>query len=302
MPATSLEFTPHGKRGMSCVLTTFKGWELKVSGELDEAVPAFAGHPELTRNQVITTNVWAFACSEKERRLARQSERRRHFEKRAKLHSELARNVADLVECVGQRSRRAWCSACFHLTTHTKVEGRLEVPTYICGSCGAATLTCAAPRCPNMATRGFGAIRVPRFCAEHRHEIPSFKRGRQRLREISDFEAFVRPEKANLARMTKVGVGALVAAGAMTGVGLAAAPLVGGALGSLVGGYSGAAATSYGLALLGGGSLAAGGLGMAGGTVVVMAAGGALGSYMGASLTNAHAREDTSFAIEKLAD
>ena len=52
---------------------------------------------------------------------------------------------------------------------------------------------------------------------------------------------------------------------------------MGGALGTLVGGYSGAAATSYGLALLGGGSLAAGGFGMAGGAAVVGVVGGGLG-------------------------
>jgi hypothetical protein len=64
--------------------------------------------------------------------------------------------------------------------------------------------------------------------------------------------------------------------------------------------YSGAAATSYGLALLGGGSLAAGGLGMAGGTIVVSALGGALGGALGASVTNAYVREDKSFYIEML--
>ena len=81
---------------------------------------------------------------------------------------------------------------------------------------------------------------------------------------------------------------------------LIAAPAIGGAVGTLIGGYSGAAATSYGLALLGGGSLAAGGLGMAGGTVVVAAVGGALGGALGASVTNAYVREDKSFHIEML--
>ncbi len=71
-------------------------------------------------------------------------------------------------------------------------------------------------------------------------------------------------------------------------------------LGTLVGGYSGAAATSYGLALIGGGSLATGGFGMAGGTAVVMAVGGGLGGAIGAGLSNAYVREDKSFAIEKL--
>jgi pimeloyl-ACP methyl ester carboxylesterase len=81
---------------------------------------------------------------------------------------------------------------------------------------------------------------------------------------------------------------------------LAAAPAIGGAVGTLVGGYSGAAAASYGLALLGGGSVAAGGLGMAGGAAVVAALGGALGGGLGASVANAYLSEDKSFHIERL--
>src|SRR5690606_23816990 len=81
-----------------------------------------------------------------------------------------------------------------------------------------------------------------------------------------------------------------------------AAPAIGGAIGSLgmFGGFSGAAATSHGLALLGGGSLAAGGLGVAGGTTVVTAVGGAVGGTLGASVSNAYLREDKSFRIELL--
>ena len=151
-----------------------------------------------------------------------------------------------------------------------------------------------------MATRGFGQARIPRYCAEHRHDLPSFERANARLKEVSDYQGLFRYDKANLARTTKVAGTALVAAGAMTGVGLVAAPLVGGMLGTLVGGYSGAAATSYGLALIGGGSLATGGFGMAGGTAVVMAVGGGLGGAIGAGLSNAYVREDKSFAIDEI--
>jgi hypothetical protein len=68
----------------------------------------------------------------------------------------------------------------------------------------------------------------------------------------------------------------------------------------MFGGFSGAAATSHGLALLGGGSLAAGGLGVAGGTTVVTAVGAAVGGTLGASVSNAYLREDKSFRIELL--
>jgi hypothetical protein len=63
--------------------------------------------------------------------------------------------------------------------------------------------------------------------------------------------------------------------------GWVAAPAVGQVLGGLMGLY-GAAATSYGLALLGGGSLAAGGLGMAGGMWLVTGAGVLIGGGAGA--------------------
>lgn len=46
--------------------------------------------------------------------------------------------------------------------------------------------------------------------------------------------------------------------------------------------------------------MAAGGLGMAGGTAVVTAVGAAVGGTLGASVTNAYVREDSSFKIELL--
>lgn len=60
-----------------------------------------------------------------------------------------------------------------------------------------------------------------------------------------------------------------------------AAPAIGGFIGATFLGLSGAAATSAGLALLGGGSLASGGLGMAGGILLVKL--GTSGLYRGAS-------------------
>jgi len=63
---------------------------------------------------------------------------------------------------------------------------------------------------------------------------------------------------------------------------LIAAPYMAGFIGSFMG-FGGAAATSAGLAFLGGGSLAAGGLGMSGGYVVLMAGGAILGYGSGTS-------------------
>lgn len=82
---------------------------------------------------------------------------------------------------------------------------------------------------------------------------------------------------------------------AIAPIALFAAPLIGGAIG-VAAGLSGAAATSQGLAILGGGSLAIGGLGMAGGmwvvtgTATVVAVLGAGGSQLLLQLGAANAK------------
>ena len=86
--------------------------------------------------------------------------------------------------------------------------------------------------------------------------------------------------KGSVARSTKLAMlGGSVLLSVVT-VG-AAAPAIGGFIGATFLGLSGAAATSAGLALLGGGSLASGGLGMAGGIVLVKL--GTSGVYKGAT-------------------
>lgn len=59
-----------------------------------------------------------------------------------------------------------------------------------------------------------------------------------------------------------------------------AAPIIGGAIGAAMG-LSGAAATSAGLAFLGGGAIAVGGAGMAGGTLAIIGGGAILGGVSG---------------------
>lgn len=303
MPDSSLVFAPVGQRGMRVTLRTRLGWELAAEGNLDEAKPTYTGAERLAGNKVIATNLWAYACAEKERRVRKNSETRAELEKAAEAHAEMTRNIADLVDRLGRERREDWCSGCFERRDHRRVEGgSLSVPTYLCQGCGVATSPCVAPRCSNMATRGFGSIRIPRYCGEHRHDVPSFEHGADRIDDLADYAELLKFRKSNLARTSKTAGLAVIAAGAMTGVGLAAAPLIGGFVGTTLGGYSGAAATSYGLALLGGGPIAGGGLGMAGGTAVVAVVGGGLGGAMGAGLSSAYVGEDKSFDIEKLTD
>lgn len=91
-------------------------------------------------------------------------------------------------------------------------------------------------------------------------------------------------------------------AGVVAPLAFVSAPAIGGALGAWGTNLTGAAATSHGLAILGGGPLAAGGMGMAGGVSVVTATGSALGGALGATVTAAYAGDDKSFKIVKLRD
>ena len=68
-------------------------------------------------------------------------------------------------------------------------------------------------------------------------------------------------------------------------------------IGSTFLGLSGAAATSAGLALLGGGAISAGGLGMAGGTIAIMVGGAIIGYGVGNSKYKTHIRGLSNEAI-----
>lgn len=116
------------------------------------------------------------------------------------------------------------------------------------------------------------------------------------------YEELFKYEKHNAAKATKLAA-ATVGAGVVLGpIAYMAAPVIGGALGAsaIGGGLSGAAATSHGLAMLGGGAIASGGAGMAGGVVVVTAAGVGLGGATGMSVASAYVRQDKSFRIQRL--
>jgi pimeloyl-ACP methyl ester carboxylesterase len=139
-----------------------------------------------------------------------------------------------------------------------------------------------------------------RYCAAHRHEIPSFEKLTERLATLADSAGWLKFESRNATRITKVAGGTIGAAIVVAPMAFFAAPVVGAALGSsaLGGGLTGAAATGHGLAMLGGGAVATGGLGMAGGTVVVTATGTALGGALGATTVAAYAGADKSFRME----
>lgn len=303
MATDAVIFKPVSHDGMICEVRSPFGLLLRLEGTITAVEPRVEGDPAMTGNPALIHNAWAYAKNEKLFRRFKDEKKKQSYRKLADAHADVAAEIAKLVDGLGGDTRPGWCSACYARTTHRKVKtGRLSLPAYLCETCGGPTLKCAAPQCDNLATRGAGSVRIPRFCAEHRHELPSFERAADKIATVDDYEQLRVFDKSNLSRGSKYAMAGAFAAGVVGTGGLLAAPAVGGAIGTLVGGYAGAAATSYGLAMLGGGAVAAGGLGMVGGTYVIAAAGAALGSALGASITNAYVSEDKSFAIEKFRD
>lgn len=300
-----------------------QGAKLALRGDLTDLEPTVEIGGVLEHNPALLSNMWAHAKTWYEAHATSQADalaesdpeaqkaalkdaedRKRAAEKRAEAYAKVAQWIADVADDVSPyEPKDAWCSSCYFKTEHRKSNRPAgQLPVYVCQGCGSPTLPCVAPGCDNMAVRERGALRVPQYCAEHRHDIPGFEKAHERVAELHDYEELLTYEKPDLNRASKlvaVGVAGLTAAAP---VALLAAPAIGGAIGSLgmFGGFSGAAATSHGLALLGGGSVAVGGLGVAGGTSVVTAVGGAVGGALGASVSNAYLREDKSFRIELL--
>lgn len=303
MTSDAVSFTPVSHDGMICEVRSPLGLLLRLTGTITAVEPTVEGDSPMTSNLALVHNAWAYAKNEKLFRRFKDETKKESHRKQADAHADVAAEIAKLIDGLSDDTRTGWCSACYARTDHRKVKtGRISVPAYLCATCGGPTLTCAAPQCDNMATRGSGSVRIPRFCAEHRHELPSFARASDKIDTVDQYEKLRVFDKSNLSRGSKYAMAGVFAAGVVGTGGLLAAPAVGGAIGTLVGGYTGAAAASYGLAMLGGGAVAAGGLGMVGGTYVVAAAGAALGGALGASITNGYVSEDKSFAIEKFRD
>lgn len=286
---------------LECRATSPRDKTLKLTGAVEDVEPSVEGSEDLEANRALLHNAWAYAKFTFRKVSLPTPEEQQQADRLARAHKRIAEWITDLADDVTDQTRSGWCSDCFTYASHRKTKRPAgQLAAYLCGTCGAPTLPCAGPGCKNMAARGRGGIRIPRYCAEHRHNIPSFTRADDKIDSLVDYKQFLTYDKPNLSRITKLTSVGLVGIALGFPAALLAAPAIGGAVGTLVGGFSGAAATSWGLALLGGGSLAAGGLGMAGGTMVVAALGGALGGSLGAWATNAYVREDKSFHIEML--
>jgi hypothetical protein len=192
-------------------------------------------------------------------------------------------------------SENSYCSWCFVKTRHTlKKHNLLTRNIYICSKCNGRTVECRY--CKNMA-RG-GDKWDDECCAVHDGSIADFRTLKIPLSDITKLRRITKRSGKNMVKVGKIAGGVGAVAVVATGVGAVAAPAIGGAIGSL-GGLSGAAATSHGLAVLGGGALSAGGLGMAGGTVAVALTVGSLGGVGGGILVNKYVGDIQGFDIKK---
>lgn len=285
---------------LECVVTPPKGEPLTLTGAAADPIPQFE-KTGLGTHAFLVDHAWAYALSRYQAVNLPDLEQQRIAEKRAEDARKVTQWVADLAADLSDEEKFGWCSACIEQHGHRKVKRTVgQLPAYLCNGCGTPTWSCTGLGCKNMAVRDRTALKAQPYCAEHRHDIPGFAKAEGKLAALNEYEEFLTFDKPNLARNTKmvgmIGAGvALISPLAFYG-----APVIGGAIGAALGGYSGAAATSFGLALLGGGSLAAGGLGMVGGTYVVAGLGATLGGSLGASIMNAYVRQDKSFHIEML--
>lgn len=285
---------------IQCQIVSPSGTQLLLSGNTTGEEPDLE-KGGLGSNRSLVSTAWAFALANFEAVSLPDLELHKYAEKRAAVHQKMAEWLADVGDELTLEKAHGWCSRCFGQHDHWKSsrpEGHL--PAYVCDGCGSPTLACLGPGCKNMAMRNQGAFRAPRYYAEHRHEIPGFVKAEHKMVPLENYAEFLKYDKVNLNRATRFAGFGLAGVGFGGPSAMATAPAIGGAVGALLGGYSGAAATSFGLAWLGGGAVAAGGLGMAGGTVVVTALGAAVGGSLGASVTNAYVRQCSSLHIELL--
>ncbi|CAN7164947.1 DUF726 domain-containing protein [Microbacterium foliorum] len=322
MPGTIHAHVVDGTR-LKVEVVSDQGAVLSLVGDLTDLEPSVDVGGVLESNPALRSNMWAYAktwytartasvaaalslpdAAAQKAALKLVEETRRAAQKQSDAYAKTSQWIADVTDDVSLLDvEHGWCSSCFFKTAHRKSNRPAgQLPVYVCQGCGSPTLPCVAVGCTNMAVRDRGAIRVPQFCAEHRRDITGFEKAQGTIGELHDYEEFFEYEKPDLDKASRIVAGGGLAVGVAVPLALLAAPAIGGAIGSLgvFGGFSGAAATSHGLALLGGGSLAAGGLGMAGGTAVVTAVGAAVGGALGASVANAYLREDKSFRVELL--
>lgn len=299
----TMTYTPIGHQGYSCRVTSAGGRTLLITREDPGSEPTVSDESSdaLASNDSLQRQLRAYGESEFASRRARNAARKKALRKAAEEHEEVVFDLADLIDLVGHESRTAWCSGCLEKHPQWHVSRRALTPdAWICSGCGAATTPCLWPGCKHYSLRKPKIVQLGKWCAEHRHDIPGFEKLDARLTSLDQYDTWLDFDSVHAKRIATMTTALVGGAIVVAPLALLAAPAIGGAIGAWGTGLSGAAASSHGLALLGGGSLAAGGFGMFGGTVVVTAAGAGLGGQLGASIASSYVGDDSSFKIDTL--
>ena len=310
MATATIEYEPIGHTGASVTLTAASGLSLEMEGEFDEEGPSVSGSDQLTSNRILTEGLWDFALSEFAFRRARKKEKRNMARKRAKVSRDQVLKLTYLIDksIPTSFSTTAWCSKCWNKGEHTLLVTPVGwTKAFLCEACGIPTAPCVVRGCDRFAVRSLRPVAAPAYCAEHRHEITSFEDVDRQIEDLSEANDLLRYRVKNYRSITKVSAAVVATAAAGGPLAYVFAPLLGGIVGAQVSAMAGtalygAAATNYGLAILGFGSVAVGGLGMAGGVAVLSVLGAFAGGTMGALTARAYVSEDKSFRIEKVAD
>ena len=213
MPKSSVVARVLGGDRLACRIVSPRGDEVTLTGGAQDLEPTVEGSAaDLTENRALLHNVWAYAQFTHRMVSLRTEAEQGDAAKRSRAHHDVAVWIADVAGDLTGDGKMGWCSACFVHSSHRKSRVAMgHLPAYVCGNCGSPTLPCVRPGCMNMAVRGYGVIGVPRYCAEHRHEIPGFEKANRPMGELSDYEEFLTYEKADLSSVTKLAGAAAVA-------------------------------------------------------------------------------------------
>jgi len=172
---------------LECQVLSPRGNKLTLMGTTADIEPEVEGPAALQGNRALVHNAWAFAKFTYLKVNLPSEEEQEGAAKRAKAHQGVAAWITDLADDLGRTTTGGWCSACFTDAEHQKVKDPAgPLPAYLCGNCGSPTLPCAGPGCEHMAVRGRGPIRLPRYCADHRHEIPGFAKAARKMGTLAD--------------------------------------------------------------------------------------------------------------------
>lgn len=190
---------------LECIVEASPDLGLLLSGKPRQLFPIVEGSSALAENRALVDNAWSCALFTHQGVTLPTLEEQDAAHKRVRAHRSVVLALAELAAHASQVTKDGWCSGCFTMSTHRKAKTpKGQLPAYLCSNCGSPTLGCAARGCPYMATRSGAHPVVPRYCAEHRHEIPGFEKSAAAMHSIGDYESFLSFDSPNLSRATKI--------------------------------------------------------------------------------------------------